>query len=386
MPLPMVSLIVPTFNESASIETTLRRAAAAIHSSGERFEIIVVDDSSPDGTSEIVRRLSTELPVRLLQRSGRNGLASAIVAGWQIAQGDVLAVMDADLQHPPEVLTSLLATVRSGAEIAIASRTGEGGGSNNWSCARQFTSWTAKHVASCVLPLTLANIHDSMSGMFMLKASILRGATLQPMGYKILLEVLAKANYRSAVEVPYMFGPRESGSSKLGTRQMWEYFLHLARLAHATGQFKTWLCYATVGFTGASVHLAVLMYLVLAQHVPLAMALVVAIQIALLNNYALNRFFTFRRLPRSTFANGKEFIGGFVRYQSVCLPGAGLNILLTLLLIWCNRPLLIAASAGVVLGGVWNLLFNVPSIWLSAIPNTGVSPLAAVPISRANAS
>lgn len=382
----MISLIVPTFNESASIEITLRRAAAAIHSSGEQFEIIVVDDASPDGTAGIVQRLSGVLPVRLLQRSGRNGLASAVVAGWQIAQGDLLAVMDADLQHPPEILTSLVAAIRSGADIAVASRTGEGGGSKNWSWVRQFTSWTAKHLASCVLPLTLASIHDSMSGMFMFKASILQGVTLQPMGYKILLEVLAKANYRSAVEVPYMFCPRASGSSKLGTLQMWEYILHLVQLAVATGQFKTWLCYAMVGFTGASIHLAVLMYLVLAQHVPLVMALVITIQFALLNNFVLNRFFTFRRLSRSGFANSKEFIAGFMRYQTVCLPGAGLNILLTLLLIWCNHSLLTATLAGIVLGGIWNCLFNVPSIWRSAMPNTGVSPLAAVPCSRATAS
>ena len=384
MPLAMVSLIVPTFNESASIEATLRRAAAAIHSSGERFEIIVVDDSSPDGTSEIVQRLSSELPVRLLQRSGRNGLASAIVAGWQIAQGDVLAVMDADLQHPPEVLTSLLAAIRSGADIAVASRTGEGGGSKNWSWARQFTSWMAKHMASCVLPLTLASVQDSMSGMFMLKASILQGANLQPMGYKILLEVLAKATYRNVIEVPYMFGPRDRGTSKLGTRQTIEYFLHLARLAFATGQFKTWLCYATVGFTGASVHLAMLMYLVTSQHLLLVIGLPIATQIALLNNFLLNRSFTFRHLPCSKFINGEEPLAGLLRYEAVCLPGALINSLLTVLLVRFSCPLLVAASAGVVLGGSWNLLFNVPAIWQSAIPRSELV-LAPVPRSKANA-
>jgi dolichol-phosphate mannosyltransferase len=221
--------------------------------------------------------------------------------------------------------------------------------------------------------------------MFMLKASILEGATLRPMGYKILLEVLAKANYRTVVEVPYMFGPRDCGTSKLGTRQTFEYFLHLAQLAFATGQFKTWFCYATVGFTGASVHLAILMRLIARQHVPLAMALLISTQIALLNNFVLNRFFTFRRLPRSKFVDGEQLIVGLVRYQGVCLPGAVLNSFLTMLLVWYGCPLLAAASAGVVLGGAWNLLFNVPAIWRSAIPKSEF-PALAVPGSKASLS
>src|SRR4029077_5937706 len=101
---PMISLVLPTFNESASIEAALRRSAAALEGTGEPFELIVVDDSSPDGTADLAERLSQELPVRVLRRSGRNGLASAVVAGWSIARGNILAVIDADLQHPPEVL------------------------------------------------------------------------------------------------------------------------------------------------------------------------------------------------------------------------------------------------------------------------------------------
>jgi len=364
----MISLILPTFNESASIEAALHRSAAALESTGELFELIVVDDSSPDGTADLAEQLSQELPVRVLRRAGRSGLASAVVAGWNIARGDVLAVMDADLQHPPEVLPRLLSAIRdSGAEIAIASRTTNGGGSRNWSPIRQFTSWIATHLAASVLPLTLADVHDAMSGMFMLKKEVVTGVVLEPKGYKILLEVLAKGRYRGLIEVPYVFGPRDRGSSKLGTRQTLEYFVHLAQLAVITGQFKTWLCYAAVGFSGASIHLASLLFLVTNQHWPLALALPVAIQTALLSNFLWNRHLTFRQLPYVGSVAPAGVKLGLARYEVVCTPGALLNAGLTITLIHFNFALLISASAGVVLGGFWNVFFNVPAIWRSSI-------------------
>jgi len=365
---PMISLVLPTFNESASIEAALRRSAAALEGTAEPFELIVVDDSSPDGTADLAERLSQELPVRVLRRSGRNGLASAVVAGWSIARGNILAVIDADLQHPPEVLSKLLSAIRdSGADIAVASRAADGGGSRNWSPIRKFTSWTATHLAASVLPLTLADVHDAMSGMFMLKKEVVTGVVLEPRGYKILLEVLAKGRYRELIEVPYVFGPRDRGNSKLGARQTLEYFAHLAQLAVITGQFKTWLCYAAVGLSGASIHLISLLFLATNQHWPLALALPVAIQAALLSNFLWNRYLTFRRLPYvgSVAAAGGKL--GLARYEAVCIPGALLNAGLTVTLTHFNVALLISASAGVVLGGFWNVFFNVPAIWRSSI-------------------
>jgi dolichol-phosphate mannosyltransferase len=385
----MISLVLPTFNEAASIEAALRRCAVALEGTGEPYELIVVDDSSPDQTGDLAEQLSNELPVRVLRRRGRNGLASAVVAGWNIAKGDVLAVMDADLQHPPEILTELLTTIRhSGADIAIASRTAEGGGSRNWSPIRQFTSWTAKHLAACVLPITLADVQDAMSGMFMLKKEVLKGIVLEPKGYKILLEVLAKGTYRNLTEVPYVFGPRDHGSSKLGTRQTIEYFMHLSDLAVTTGQFKTWLCYALVGFSGASIHLASLLFLITNLHWPLALALLVAIQVALLNNFLWNRYVTFRRVPYvGSSAAGAGLKLGLARYEAVCIPGALLNSALTAILLHFNGSLLIASSAGVILGGVWNLFFNVPAIWRSTISPNMIGQFASLPkVGNANLS
>lgn len=384
----MISLVLPTFNESASIEATLRRSAAALKGTHEAYELIVVDDGSPDGTAAIAETVGRELPVCVLRRSSRDGLASAVVAGWQIAHGDVLGVMDADLQHPPEVLPKLLAAIRdSGADLAIASRATTGGGSPDWSPIRKLTSWTATHLAASVLPLTLAEVHDSMSGMFMLKAEVIDGVTLEPMGYKILLEVLGKGKYRSLIEIPYLFGPRDRGTSKLGVRQTIEYFVHLAQLAVRTGQLKTWFSYALVGFSGAFIHLAMLLFLVTNQHWPVAPSLLVAIQIALLNNFFWNRYVTFRRLPHIRPIAGATWGLGLARYEVVCIPGALLNSLLTVILLHLNESLLMAASVGVVLGGIWNLFFNVPAIWRSSISRRTGRHFPPVPkVGSANAS
>lgn len=360
----MVSLVLPTYCEAASIQETLRRASAALQKTGEPYELIVVDDSSPDGTAEFAEALKGELPVRVVRRPGRSGLARAVVEGWKAARGDVLGVMDADLQHPPEVLARLVDALRgANVDLVIASRSEPGGGTKDWSWVRSLTSWTAVHLATCVLPWTLAEVRDAMSGMFLVRARALEGVELEPSGYKILLEVLAKAHYLKFVEVPYTFGPRRRGNSKLGAWQTVEYLIHLARLARSTGQLRTWGCYAGVGLTGAIVHLLLLLFLVEREGWPVVWALPVAIQCALLSNFTWNNAFTFRTLSRANASAGLGLAGRLGRYEVVCLTGAVLNILLTLLLLKWKWVLPVAAGAGLVLGGVWNLFFNVPAIW-----------------------
>ena len=215
----MISVIIPTYNEAAVIEETLRRAAAALRNAGEDFEIVVVDDASADGTAERVESLAHDIPVRVLRRPGRLGLATAVLDGWAMARGDIWGVIDADLQHPPETLTALAAAIHQGADLAIGSRYVPGGGTSDWTWMRRFISRSATHMAATVLPLKLAAVGDPMSGMFMVRASALRNAPLNPLGYKILLEVIAKAHYNNLVEVPYVFQERERGASKLGARQ-----------------------------------------------------------------------------------------------------------------------------------------------------------------------
>jgi dolichol-phosphate mannosyltransferase len=360
----MISLVLPTYNEAASIREVLQRASDALRATGEEFELIVVDDSSPDGTAELAETLVVELPVRVVRRPRRGGLALAVVDGWKVTRGDVLGVMDGDLQHPPEVLTRLVAALNNQkVDLAIASRSGGGGASADWSWSRRLSSWLARHLAACVLPWTLTDVRDPMSGMFLVRRRVLQGVRLEPAGYKILLEVLAKGAYEEFTEAPYRFEPRERGSSKLGTRQALEYGLHLASLARCTGQLQTWMRYAAVGFVGAAVNVGACVFLVRQAGWPAGLALAVAIQLALLSNFLWNTLLTFRGAPHGSGWQPRGIPAGLFRYERVCLPGAVLNASLTLLLHARGVALPLASTAGVMLGGAWNLFFNVPSIW-----------------------
>jgi len=363
----MISVVLPTYNEARSIEEALRRASAALQKAAEKHELIVVDDSSPDGTAEVAEALAKELPVRVLRRPGRQGLATAVVDGWRIARGDTLGVIDADLQHPPEVLARLAGALRAhNADVAIATRSGPGGGSaEEWSWMRRLNSWAARHLAACVLPQTLAEVSDPMSGMFLVRAQALEGVRLEPAGYKILLEVLGKAHYRDVVEVPFMFKARSLGSSKLGTRESLQYLEHLGRLARFTGQLRSWIGYAVVGFSGAVVNVAVLTYLVERWSWPVGWGLAVAIPLALANNFLWNWLFTFRSSRASDEESRSGILSRLAHYAKVCVFGAALNAMSTLLLYWRGVQLPLASAAGVTLGGVWNLFFNVPAIWRS---------------------
>jgi dolichol-phosphate mannosyltransferase len=269
--------------------------------------------------------------------------------------------MDADLQHPPETLTALAAAIHQGADLAIGSRYVPGGGTSDWTWMRRLISRTATHMAATVLPLKLAAVSDPMSGIFMVRSSALRDAHLNPLGYKILLEVIAKAHYNKLVEVPYVFQERERGASKLGPRQYVEYLQHLVRLAVGTGQFLSWICYGLVAFTGAFIDIALFATLVKKEAWPPYAALPVAIQAALLSNFVCSEAFTFRSAEAPAFRPGVWSRLG--RYEGICLTGAFLNFLVTLLWMGQGAGILSAAAAGVVSGGAMNFIMNVPAIW-----------------------
>jgi dolichol-phosphate mannosyltransferase len=201
--------------------------------------------------------------------------------------------------------------------------------------------------------------------MFLICARSLAGVRLEPTGYKILLEVLGKAHFRDLVEVPFVFQARGLGSSKLGLRESGQYLNHLGRLARSTGQMRSWMRYAAVGFSGGVVNVAALTYLAERRAWPVSAALAVAIPLALLNNFFWNWLFTFRTLQALRVEPRAGVLSRLVHYGKVCITGAAFNASLTLLLNWRGVLLPLASAAGVTLGGAWNLLFNVPAIWRS---------------------
>ncbi|MGC9993316.1 MAG: polyprenol monophosphomannose synthase [Candidatus Cybelea sp.] len=230
MPLPF-SIVIPTYNEAAGIEKLLRALGATFAANGLDGEVIVVDDNSPDGTGDVVERLARELPVRCLHRSGKLGLSSAVIDGWAIARSDstVLGAMDADFSHDVNALPKMVQALESGAYgLAIGSRYVPGGGIANWPKRRIIVSRVA-----CWLARPLTNVKDVTSGFFLVRRDALAGVVLDPIGFKIGLEVIAKAQYGKAIEVPYVFTDRVAGESKLNEREIFNYLKQLGKLYSA---------------------------------------------------------------------------------------------------------------------------------------------------------
>ena len=197
------------------------------------YELVIVDDNSPDGTAELALELSRHYPIRVIKRPGKLGLATAVVEGFKHARGEVLVVMDADLQHPPELVPELVRKVLyEGYDIAIASRYVKGGRIEGWSFTRRIVSKGAILLAHLLVPRT-RGIKDPVSGFFAIKRSVIEGVELNPIGYKILLEILAKGRWTRVVEVPYTFKPRTRGKSKLSAKEIVNYLRHLLRLMTA---------------------------------------------------------------------------------------------------------------------------------------------------------
>jgi dolichol-phosphate mannosyltransferase len=227
-----LSLVIPTYNERLNIEQLVDETTLVLDRVlPECYELIVVDDNSPDRTYEVVASLSNRYPkLKLLHRVAERGLATAAIRGWQVSQGNILGIIDADLQHPPYVLAELLEQIDKGADIAIASRylTREGLGSH-----RQFRWWTAqlaRILTQVFLPGIAGKCSDPMSGFFLFRRRVITGRLLDPSGYKILLDVLARGNTGSIKEVAFVFQQRRLGESKLTFAQCIEYCNHLRKL------------------------------------------------------------------------------------------------------------------------------------------------------------
>lgn len=234
---PVLTLVVPTRNEAPNLRPFFERSAAALGRLGVPWELLFVDDSDDD-TPQVADRLAREgAQVRLLHRpagSRPDGLSGAVLAGFRAARGDVLVVMDADLQHPPEVLPELVEPLlRSQAQVAVASRYCEGsapdagaGLDGPW---RRLVSRSARWPVF-LLQKRLRQVTDPLGGFFAVRREVLEGVTLAPTGFKILLEVLVRGRWTDVVEVPYRFAEREAGTSKASLRQGVHFGRHLARL------------------------------------------------------------------------------------------------------------------------------------------------------------
>jgi dolichol-phosphate mannosyltransferase len=233
---PALALVIPTLREARNIQPLLSRVRAALDPCDFAYEVIVVDDDSRDGIDAIVADLAQEDPrIRLIVRTSERGLSGAVLRGWAETDADLLAVMDADLQHPPELLPKLWAELERGTDLVVGSRYACGGCMRGWKVVRQLISRIAIWMT---LPVQRTGIraHDPMSGFFMVRRSCIERIELQKSGFKILLEILARAEIRSVTEVPFAFGRRHAGASKANLRVAIDYVALLVRLYRQKGR------------------------------------------------------------------------------------------------------------------------------------------------------
>jgi dolichol-phosphate mannosyltransferase len=232
-----LSVVVPTRSEAPNVAILVSRLRVALRSSGLDWELVFIDDSD-DGTPDAIRQTMLADPaVRLVHRASGarpGGLGGAVSAGFQVARGEVIAVMDADLQHPPEVLEAVIAPVLSGkAELVAGNRYAWAGGTSGlagW--RRHLVSWACRALVHALVPSS-RRLMDPLGGLFAVRRSVLEGVALQPCGYKILLEVIVRCQPRSVGNVGFDFALRQAGKSKADLREGLLFLRHLGRLAAA---------------------------------------------------------------------------------------------------------------------------------------------------------
>lgn len=354
-----LSLIIPTYNERDNITPLLERLERAL--AGYNYEVLFIDDNSADGTAEVAASLAGKYPVKVIVRKDKRGLASAVVDGINLASGKIIAVMDADLQHPPEVLPDLLKEVEKGADIVIASRYVKGGSCPDWSLGRKLNSKGAIFLAHLLLPAT-RQVSDPMSGFFIFNKEAIAEAELKPLGYKILLEVLIAGKFKNQAEVPFTFGIRGRGESKLSASQQVAYLKHLFSLMKRSGELARFFKFALVGASGVVVNEG--LYWLLTRLGGLVgsldiWAVVIGTETAVITNFILNNYFTFADRNQPGL---KSFLKRLLRFNLVSLAGMGITVGIFYILtrfLGVQEPYdLLALLAGITVAMLWNYLAN----------------------------
>jgi dolichol-phosphate mannosyltransferase len=356
---PELSVVVPTFNERDNVTVLYRRLAAVL--AGISWEVIFVDDNSPDGTWEVVRRLAQQdSRVRCIRRIGRRGLSGACIEGMLASSAPYAAVIDADLQHDEAQLPKMLSLLSGGqAELVVGSRYIEGYKAEGFDKQRAGASALATEVAKQVLGVKIA---DPMSGFFMIRRD--RFEQLAPKlsvhGFKILLDIVASARGDlRAIEIPYTFGSRQHGESKLDSMVALDFLgLVLAKLTNDAVSLR-FLLFAMVGSIGLVVHLATLFVALELFKAPFAEAQASGAIVAMTSNFILNNFLTYRDQRLKGFA----ILRGLIVFYLVCSVGLFANVGVAFS-VYDQEPIWwLAGAAGALMGVVWNYAMSGLFVW-----------------------
>jgi dolichol-phosphate mannosyltransferase len=353
-----LTVVIPTFNERGNISLLLGRLEAAL--AGIKWEAIFVDDDSPDGTADLLREIAQQRPdVRVIQRLGRRGLASACVEGVLSSSAPFFAVIDADMQHDEAILPQMLEVLKSAnLDVVVGSRYAEGGSVSGWDVRRQLISRVAGKAAKLVIK---ANLRDPMSGFFLMRREAFNSAVrnLSQQGFKILVDLFASAPRPLRFsEMPYQFRPRIHGESKIDSMVAWEYGMLLADKLFGRLVPPRLILFALIGSLGLLIHLSVL-GTALYGGLAFTASQTIAVLTAMTFNFTLNNLLTYHDLR----LRGWEWVRGLLSFYVICSVGAVANVGIASFVYSERRIWWLAGIAGALVGVVWNYALSAFFTW-----------------------
>jgi len=354
-----LAIIVPTYNERPNVALLVESLERVL--AGEAWEVIFVDDDSPDGTADEIRKLcAVNVRVRVVQRIGRRGLASACVEGLLATSAPYLAVMDADLQHDQSVLPEMLTLIRTGAfDVVVGSRNVAGASKGEFARKRVLLSDFGAKLSRVICK---THVSDPMSGYFIITRECFFEVVrrLSCTGFKILVDVLASSERKlRVVEVPYTFRRREHGDSKLDVNVGLEYlFLLVDKFTHGLVPPRM-MMFLLVGGTGLLMHMAVLSFLYVGLGVQFLIGQTVATIVAMTWNFFLNNALTFR----DSRLHGWQIVTGLLTFYAACSFGALTNITVAQYVVAHSRFWVLAAISGIIVSSVWNFVVSSAFAW-----------------------
>lgn len=355
----ILSIVIPTFNEAGNISVLINRLKELL--SALDLEIIVVDDNSPDGTSAIVKDLANkDCNIRCIERFGKRGLSSAVIEGIKESEGDYVVIMDADLQHDERIIPEMLQICReNNLDLVVGSRYQDGGGIGQFSKLRSKISSFATLLAG---KTTRLNVKDPLSGFFLVKKSFLLPFLnrLSGKGFKILLDILLTSDTPPKIsEVPFIFGKRNSGKSKLNPVVALEYLVLLTEKRYLVSLPLDFVSYMLVGLFGVFIHIFMLCLMHWGLNFAFALSQSVATLCAIGSNFFFNNKFTF-------FQNSREGTSVFTAlffFYILCLLGLFINLSISTNLFSHGFPWYVSGAIGMLISAVWNYMSSKLVVW-----------------------
>lgn len=358
-PAPELTVVVPTYSERDNIGEVVRRLADTLE--GVEWEVVFVDDDSPDATSTVAKSIGArDGRVRCIRRVGRRGLSGACIEGILSSSAPVVAVMDADLQHDETILPQMLQAIRSGSDLAVASRyTAGGSAKEGLSPVRKWGSELATRMANSFIG---TKVSDPMSGFFMIRREIVEkhAVSLAGEGYKVLMDILWTAGKSLKVsEISYRFRERHAGESKLDTLVTFDYLGLLFSKIFGGVLPVRFLMFGAVGVSGIAVHLLTLQYAISILHLPFAWAQFAAVMVAMTWNFVINNRLTYR----DARLTGWRWVTGLLMFYLACSIGSVGNVGVASWIYSFHATAWLAGLAGALMGAVFNYAISSALIW-----------------------